>query len=80
MLYRENANVDSFFEEFDRDELLQANIKLPDFDMNNNYSVMEEIFDFRLLEEPNIIEEGSISQQNTNANQDWLVDNIFQSF
>ncbi|CAG8627456.1 2104_t:CDS:1, partial [Scutellospora calospora] len=75
----ENANVDIFFEEFSGDEILQVDVELPDFDMHDNDSVIEEFFDFNIFEQQNTTEEGSHSQQSTNINDDWSIDDIFQS-
>ncbi|CAG8808305.1 15657_t:CDS:1, partial [Gigaspora margarita] len=66
----ENASVDIFFEEFVEDEVLQIDIELPDFDMNDTDPVIEEFFDTRTFGEQNAIEEGSSSQKNTNLNED----------
>ncbi|CAG8787333.1 6225_t:CDS:1, partial [Racocetra fulgida] len=74
----ENASINIFFEKFDGDEILQIDVKLPDFDTNNNDLVMEEFFDFKTLEEQNMIEKDFHSQQNINVNQDWSIDDIFQ--
>ncbi|CAG8600333.1 28646_t:CDS:2 [Gigaspora margarita] len=60
------------------DKVLQIDIELPDFDMNNTDPVIEEFFDTRTFEEQNAIEKGSSSQENTNINKDWSINNIFQ--
>ncbi|CAG8659015.1 5662_t:CDS:2, partial [Cetraspora pellucida] len=73
----ENASINIFFEEFGRDKILQVDIELSDFDIHDNDPVMKEFFDFNIFDQQNTIEEGSHSQQNTNNNDDWSIDNIF---
>ncbi|CAG8481553.1 6479_t:CDS:2, partial [Racocetra fulgida] len=53
----ENTTINILFEEFDEDEILQIDVELPDFDANDNDSVMEEFFDIKTFEKQNTIEE-----------------------